>query len=544
MEEELKQRFTVKDLLTIPQFEEAVLLGGRNGLEQMVSRINVMEVPDVIHWVRPGEFLMTTGYPFREDPLVLVTLIEELAQKGVVALGIKTKRFIDAVPEAAIRAADYHGLPLIELPPSTTFSDVVREVMERVLVAESRHLSILQARVQRLSQVLLHGDGLPAFLRHLQLLVGNPVVLLDPGDRWMASPSAEPLCRQISETGWRKLREDSGLETSFIQTGSRTVRVHISSVPSGQTEPFLLLMLEYESEYVIVDTLTMSWAGELAGFEISNAQARQKIEAKYIDQFLQDWISGRIVSPADLRLRAEACGCPLTDGATYIVGAVNFPQARHAVSELQELARRLNWDAATRKLETRWTVMEERLVALLTIPGDSRSTRRTTGKDMAEAAVALLRSAQPEQPASLCLGREVREQEAVHISYREARRAAEVSGICGKQDTLVHYHQLGVYMLLFRLQGTEELEEFKRLYLDPLLAYDQKHQSALLGTLRTYFQCNGNAKETAERLFVHYNTISYRLERIRSELGIPLEDPETKLRLQLAIKLSELSDLP
>lgn len=194
MEKEAVYGFTVKDLFSIPHFKEAVLLGGRSGLEQTISRINVMEVPDVINWVKPGEFLMTTGYPLKHNPELFVTLIEQLVQKGVVALGIKTKRFIDTVPDSAVKAAEFHGLPLIELPPDTAFSDVVREVMERVLVTEVRQLTLLQSRVQRLSQVLLHGDGLHAFLHHLQLLIQNPVVLLDPGNRWMASPSAEHLC--------------------------------------------------------------------------------------------------------------------------------------------------------------------------------------------------------------------------------------------------------------------------------------------------------------------------------------------------------------
>ncbi|HUC92645.1 MAG TPA: helix-turn-helix domain-containing protein [Paenibacillus sp.] len=64
-----------------------------------------------------------------------------------------------------------------------------------------------------------------------------------------------------------------------------------------------------------------------------------------------------------------------------------------------------------------------------------------------------------------------------------------------------------------------------------------------MNTIRTYFHCNCNAKETAERMFVHYNTVSYRLDRIKNELGLRLDDPETKLLLQLAIKIHEINEL-
>ncbi|MDG0812709.1 hypothetical protein [Cohnella rhizosphaerae] len=56
-----------------------------------------------------------------------------------------------------LEMADQFDIPLIELPLPTSFSDVVREVMERVLVQEARHLTLLQFRYQKLSKKLLHG---------------------------------------------------------------------------------------------------------------------------------------------------------------------------------------------------------------------------------------------------------------------------------------------------------------------------------------------------------------------------------------------------
>jgi len=541
---ETNEGLSVRDLLKIPDLKEARLCGGSAGLERKISRVNVMEVPDVVQWVRPGEFLMTTGYPFRNEPEVLAPLIAQLAGKGVVALGIKTKRFIDEVPEEAVREAERHGLPLIELPPDTAFSDVVREVMERVLVQESRELSMLQSRVQRLSHVLLHGDGLPAFLHHLELLVGNPVALLDGHNRWVASPEAEPLCARLDETAWNKLRDDSVLETSIVRLEDRDIRVFASAVAEGP-RPYLLLMLETNREHAAVDTLTMNWASKLVGFEISNEQARRNIEAKYIDQFLQDWIAGRIVSPVDLRLRAEACGCPLDEASEYVAGVVYFRERKPGVGELQSLARRLQWEQGEgeAEAEARWTVLNEELVCLLSRRREAVDDRDEMFRQAAKrAAQSIAKLLPPERAASvrLCLGRDVIAQERVPRSYLEARRAAEAAAACGWKEATVHYGELGVYLLLYRLLDSEEAEEFKRMYLQPLLDYDRSHQGAYVNTLRMYFECNGNVKETAERMFLHYNTVAYRLERLRAELGLRLDDADTRLKLQLAIKLGDI----
>ncbi|WP_373230352.1 PucR family transcriptional regulator [Cohnella sp.] len=542
MDDPVREGFTVKSLFDVPHLKDAILLGGSAGLDGLISRINVMEVPDVVDWVRPGELLMTTGYPFKDDPGVLVTLIEQLAHKGVAALGVKTKRFFDEVPKAAIDAANRHGIPLIELPPSTTFSDVVREVMERVLVSESKDLTVLQGRVQRLSHVLLHGDGLPVFLNHLQVMVRNPVILLDPHNQRTVSIDAEPLCELIEESEWGKIRTDQLLETNVLQIGDRSIRVHVAAVPDGQVRSYLLLFLEYTTDYGTVDTLTINWAGRLLGFEISNMQARKNIEVKYFDQFLQDWLAGRISSGVDLRLRAEACGWPLAEASAYIAGIVSFWEQKPDVKALQELAKRLNWESDSLKSEVKWTVLEGELVALFTLRGEEAGSnaRHSKQHQLINHAGSFIRPMLHERRGSLCLGRVASGYGEVGGSYRDAKRTAEIRRVCQLKGETLQYNELGVYLLLYRLQGTEEMEEYKRLYLDPLLELDRKQQSALLNTLRTYFECNCNAKETAERMFLHYNTINYRLDRIKNELGLRLDDPETKLLLQIAIKSNDI----
>lgn len=540
MEQLAKVGFTVSDLFMIPHFKDAVLLGGGANADKVISRVNVMEVPDVIDWGRPGEFLMTTGYPFRDNPEVLATLIGQLAQRGVVALGIKTKRFLDEVPPAAIAAAERHGLPLIELPPGTTFSDAVREIMERVLVSEFKDLTILQGRVQRLSHVLLHGDGLPAFLQHLELMIKNPVVLLDPKNGVVASPEAMPLCGGIGPEEWDRIRKERTLETNVIGGKESSIRVHVAAVNDDELQPYLLLVIDRKNEYNVVDTLTLNWAGRLLEFEIRNMQARSHIETKYADQFLQDWLAGRIVTAVDLRLRAEACGWPLAEAAHYTSGVVYFHNRKLEVKGLQELAKRLNWECAARKLEAKWTVLEGDLVVLLTHSEPDKAADR---QQLLSEVSTLLQQAVPESGVSLCLGREAGDQVKAASSYIDARRVLEIAGICFLTSPVLHYADLGVYLLLYRLKGTEELAEYRRLYLHPLLELDRKQQGDLLSTLRTYFQCNCNAKETAERMFVHYNTIIYRLERIKGELGMRLDDPDTKFVLQLALKLHEIKEL-
>ncbi len=78
--------------------------------------------------------------------------------------------------------------------------------------------------------------------------------------------------------------------------------------------------------------------------------------------------------------------------------------------------------------------------------------------------------------------------------------------------------------------------------LGDLLQYDRDRDSDLLGTLRTYLECGRNVKRVSEVMFTHYNTVIYRLQRIREIAGIDLDDADTMLNMHIAIKILEVLD--
>ncbi|MGB4525177.1 MAG: PucR family transcriptional regulator ligand-binding domain-containing protein, partial [Bacillota bacterium] len=59
---------TVREILELPEFSGVTVAGGKSGLEQVVTNINVMEVPDILDWVREGDMLLTTGYAIKDNP--------------------------------------------------------------------------------------------------------------------------------------------------------------------------------------------------------------------------------------------------------------------------------------------------------------------------------------------------------------------------------------------------------------------------------------------------------------------------------------------
>lgn len=89
-------------------------------------------------------------------------------------------------------------------------------------------------------------------------------------------------------------------------------------------------------------------------------------------------------------------------------------------------------------------------------------------------------------------------------------------------------------LLLSKLASSPDLEPFRRL-VEPLLWYDRERRSDLVRTLRVYFASGANAREAAERLFLHRNSMLYRLARVEKLTGLDLRDPDARLALQLGL---------
>jgi hypothetical protein len=74
----------------------------------------------------------------------------------------------------------------------------------------------------------------------------------------------------------------------------------------------------------------------------------------------------------------------------------------------------------------------------------------------------------------------------------------------------------------------------------PLLAYDRENDTDLASTLRAFLEQNQNSARTAKLLYIHYNTLRYRLDRAREILGDFLENPQQRLEIELALQLYPL----
>lgn len=123
------------------------------------------------------------------------------------------------------------------------------------------------------------------------------------------------------------------------------------------------------------------------------------------------------------------------------------------------------------------------------------------------------------------------------LSYQEAKNTLKISSMISDAQKIFFYEDLGIYSLLAQITNGKFLDDFVENKLGRLLQAEEMQEGDLCETLEAYLLHDCNANATAEILFIHRNTMRYRLDKIRHILNVDLSELSECLELKLAFAI-------
>lgn len=125
----------------------------------------------------------------------------------------------------------------------------------------------------------------------------------------------------------------------------------------------------------------------------------------------------------------------------------------------------------------------------------------------------------------------------IHHSYEQARQVIQAVYQTHQFNRITFYDQIGLYKLLFSVAYNKEAIEFCDKYVQPLREYDIQHHANLIETIQAIVNCGWNLKAASDALYLHYNSVKYRFQKICEILDMDLRNPEKHTEVELALKL-------
>jgi sugar diacid utilization regulator len=242
--------------------------------------------------------------------------------------------------------------------------------------------------------------------------------------------------------------------------------------------------------------------------EVAVAEARDETEQSLRGSFLEELRTRDDLEAADIVRRARRLGTDLSEGAVALVAD---PHGRAPGRLLAAIAGERS-DALAQ-------TVGDRVYAL--IPSTVEEARRVATRLGRQATVGV--SSRYTDPGDM------------RRALEEAELVLEVTagGAAPEQDI-----GGGTYRLLFRVLAShpEEVRSFYEDTIAPVVRYDEQYTTELVGTLESYLAQNCNMNATAQAIYAHRHTVSYRLERVRELTGLDPFTSEDRERLGLGLK--------
>lgn len=522
----------VRGALQIGELANSTIVAGHGGVGRSITSIEVMEVPEVISWVTPGILVMTTFYSIRHDERKQVEIVRTLIDKEAAGIVIKLGRFVDSIPIDMIAIASEKNFPIIIIPKSVSYINVLTPLYEKLYEEKQLVESVNNPFAEFESKSYA---SLSVALDELNNIIGSPVYIEDMEGALIYSS------KNFLPNGWRK---SDALFAKPVYPSYSEVLVDwkTSLVTRDRTllkiEGFRdCLILPLVSNQQVFATIHIPYVEKLHSIHMSSSQLK-KLIAKLNELFMNEQLYLQKKRIEHLE-QLEEFSSREQDEAEYFVIRFQANWTEKLISSspylidpsclvLKELHGLLNDPLSDRSI----IVFEKYYHFYAVVQCNSDEYSMIVGqlrKQMNEIYDDLYVAAGP------LLGHRRLLDDAIRL----VDKTMEIGRKLRKDETFYTYDKLGIYEILIGLTTDEHVQSYADTLLSPLLQGTNKE---LLDTLQMYLNENGNVTKTSEKLFIHRRTLTYRLQKIQELLNVNMDDAEIRFILQFCLKIKQLSE--
>jgi purine catabolism regulator len=544
-----KSSATIEDVYRLALPPATALLAGDEYLARPVSwACSLRPSPPAFPKLDGNELALIDMNDLRRlDPKMrLERVVRSLQDARIAAIAVQ-----GTFNSVAIDAARAGHVALFQLPDNVPLIQVERAVI-RLIVDRAGYIAQRSSELQReLNQIALDGGGLDKIARHIHQFAQQPIVLLKEDGQAAAMSGLEELPESQRQSTLGALPNIMALRSWVVTQPPARLSQSVGILPlvSGlggnhdacpYREVVVAPVFANESTrgYCLLLRAATSVGQEVTAVE--EIAALQGGAAAALE-----WAKQNAVDVAEERMRAtfldELLASEIADEQAWIQrgASLNYDLARPHVAWMIEARNLPNWPTPflrfveSREVNAPYSRREEGL--LLFWPIDNPKSGREL-KMVANEFVTQTLSRHPKAQLVIGIGRPG----VGPARWLQSQQQARESWRLGKEwkgAPITYFGDLGLYQLLTALGTNPEAQRFFRKTLGRLIIHDDNKNAELVDTLEAFFACHGNLSQTANRLHIHRNTLTYRLERISAITQLDLDDPDARFSLQLALKL-------
>ncbi|RTK23879.1 PucR family transcriptional regulator [Enterococcus faecalis] len=535
------------EVLALPRFSDLQLLSSHSNLTQPLESVEITETPDVADFIPKNVMILTTAMIYKDDQEKLKPFIDSLKQAECTALGIKVGRFLDEISPEIVAYASAVDLPLIKIPSTQPLGGLLHEIVGYLRDSKTEQMSVAFDIQKRFSTLLMQDVDATRFIAEFAKILNAPIILLSPWQQVIAhsnyfygnQKSAEFFIKQLSKDHFQQLAQEKKI---FRLQDERQENIQVAGFPIRVNDyfPYYLLVLSPEQIPYPISEFAIDQAILVLTFMLFKnqkiAESFEHLKTDFLDRLLdthqealskhQNWLelwkNYRLIN-SDYYQLAIVYGVTKPENETHI----RYQQAEGQLifQWLTEQLPEILPDVALFKLKNQ----NKSILIFQSKKNDHLMILQNLAERLQQALPITIRFA---------LGNAYENLEDLPNPYIEASSTLEASLHAQKPATVQLFHPKGLAGLFEKI-GTQDVEYFCQQQLKELAYPTEPTLQELRKTLKVFLDFNCEITKTANALYLHRNTIKYRMNQCEKLLGTSIQEPETSLLLRVALELSE-----
>lgn len=543
---------TVNDLFILEGMEDATVLAGHRGLTRPVQFVNISDAPDIIDFSGENHLLLTTAYAFKDDPQKLSDLIRQMNALNCSGLVIKLKRFLIELPEEVRLLANELSFPIIDLPMDYTLGEVSYHILNFLNNHKAEQLYYALHVHNEFSDMLIKGFSLSSIVEQLGYFLKRPVLLLNHRGEKLAHGHdfRKNTMKQIEEEIIDKVRDNitaarEGTSFNIPSDLDRTVKTF--PIPTQRQQPSILAIIDAQSLPYPSSQLAIEQACNVISFTLIKEQAIEENARLYKNNFFADLIEGRINSENEILSRCDFYGLENDLKTICIVCNIDPKEDDFAgihdhekmVSELHNSIYDLLEDEMI-DAQMRGTLFTKEKFFVMLIQFEDYTDEETAiiQKFLEETQAHIAN----ECDLSFGISNQVQSPTSIPVAYHEAVEAIN-SGYDMKMEKFIRFYKVREIKELLSMIPQNNLRELYENTLKTLAYPKTKEDEELLKTIQVFLDSQCEISETSRKLFIHRNTVKYRIEKTEAITELSFQDPSDSLRVRVALLIGTLLEV-
>ncbi len=533
---------TLRDALQLPILQDAKVVAGAGALDRAIRWVHNVSVPNAADWLHGGELVLTTVSNMPESADAQGDFLRQLAEKGIAALVITIGMLVDEIPEYLREIGDELGLPLIELTYQTRFVDIAKVINERIAEENLDTISRALSIQQQLSRLVLQGGGFSELAQMLADQVGHSISIENERFEAIANKNiaeVDSARRYTIEHGRTNPQLIEALAVDYLpkvrdslrpvqlpvmpELGLEMERLLAPIVVHGEIYGYIWIIADVHALSPI-DIMAIEIGATVAALLMLYQESLQTAEASLKGSLMAQLIEGdggpqTILSDQSLRY-----GLDLRRPYRMLLVSINDgqpPSSTRAYRSINQVLTQCQAQAVAAQFAGQVAILAQ---ADQDIPALTESLIEGLESEVAIGVSSAMTGAHN-----------------VGAAHQQCNEALDIAQRVNSAQQVRHFDDLGYIHTLYHAGPASLSQNLQAPVLRRLLA---ERQADLFNTLEAYLDAGGNSVQTAERLHIHRSTLNYRLARIKEICAVDLSSANTRLNLQIALKLMRLFDNP